>query len=139
MAPATPADTAMMQRLESTDEIPPEELNSKYVFFLTCIGKHFRPQCQNYGCTLADNSHFIFLFIRIIDIQAMTLPERMTMIRNSGVYVQSLTSLVDNLVGPTLQMLVDRDQYNKNLVSDGDVFLWGCFPTKRWEIDSASF
>ncbi|KAF9318097.1 hypothetical protein BG003_011822 [Podila horticola] len=82
MAPATPADTTLIsQRRESTDEIPPEELNSK-----------------------------------IIDIQAMTLPERMTMIRNSGVYVQSLTSLVDNLVGPTLQMLVDREQYNKQLL-----------------------
>ncbi|KAF9338345.1 BRCA1 BRCA2-containing complex, subunit 3 [Podila minutissima] len=82
MAPATPADTtATRQRLESTDEIPPEELNSK-----------------------------------IIDIQSMTLPERMTMIRNSGVYVQSLTSLVDNLVGPTLQMLVDREQYNQQLL-----------------------
>ncbi|KAG0360897.1 BRCA1 BRCA2-containing complex, subunit 3 [Podila minutissima] len=53
---------------------------------------------------------------KIIDIQAMTLPERMTMIRNSGVYVQSLTSLVDNLVGPTLQMLVDREQYNQQLL-----------------------
>ncbi|KAF9303384.1 BRCA1 BRCA2-containing complex, subunit 3 [Mortierella antarctica] len=83
MAPATPADTtATSQRLDSTDEIPPEELNSK-----------------------------------IIDIQAMTLPERMTMIRNSGVYVQSLTSLVDNLVGPTLQMLVDREQYNQQLLT----------------------
>ncbi|KAI9237220.1 hypothetical protein MVEG_08957 [Podila verticillata NRRL 6337] len=81
MTPATPADTTMTQRLESTDEIPPEALNSK-----------------------------------IIDLQVMTLPERMTMIRNSGVYVQSLTSLVDNLVGPTLQMLVDRDQYNQKLL-----------------------
>ncbi|KAG0096763.1 BRCA1 BRCA2-containing complex, subunit 3 [Podila epicladia] len=82
MVPATPADTTMTsQHLGSTDEIPPEELNSK-----------------------------------IIDIQAMTLPERMTMIRNSGVYVQSLTSLVDNLVGPTLQMLVDREQYNQQLL-----------------------
>ncbi|KAG0040161.1 BRCA1 BRCA2-containing complex, subunit 3 [Podila clonocystis] len=82
MAPATAADsTTTSQRRGSTDEIPPEELNSK-----------------------------------IIDIHAMTLPERMTMIRNSGVYVQSLTSLVDNLVGPTLQMLVDREQYNQQLL-----------------------
>ena len=47
----------------------------------------------------------------------MSLPDRMALIRNSGVYVQSLSSLVDNLVGPTLQMLVDREQYNKSLVS----------------------
>ncbi|KAF9917933.1 BRCA1 BRCA2-containing complex, subunit 3 [Lobosporangium transversale] len=48
--------------------------------------------------------------------KAMSLPERMTLIRNSGVYVQSLASLVDNLVGPTLQMLVDREQYNQSLL-----------------------
>ncbi|KAF9586546.1 hypothetical protein BGW38_002543 [Lunasporangiospora selenospora] len=46
----------------------------------------------------------------------MSLPDRMTLVRNSGVYVQSLASLVDNLMGPTLQMLVDRDHYNKSLL-----------------------
>ncbi|KAF9363808.1 BRCA1 BRCA2-containing complex, subunit 3 [Mortierella sp. NVP85] len=65
----------------SVDDIPTEQLSSKY-----------------------------------INQRAMTLPDRMTMIRNSGVYVQSLTSLVDNLVGPTLQMLVDREQYNQSLL-----------------------
>ncbi|KAF9414360.1 BRCA1 BRCA2-containing complex, subunit 3 [Podila epigama] len=53
---------------------------------------------------------------KLIDLPAMTLPERMTMIRNSGVYVKSLTSLVDNLVGPTMQMLVDREEYNNSLI-----------------------
>ncbi|KAI1292958.1 BRCA1 BRCA2-containing complex, subunit 3 [Mortierella claussenii] len=48
--------------------------------------------------------------------RTMSLPERMTLIRNSGVYVQSLSSLVDNLVGPTLQMMVDREQYNQALL-----------------------
>ncbi|KAF9172236.1 BRCA1 BRCA2-containing complex, subunit 3 [Mortierella sp. AD010] len=48
--------------------------------------------------------------------KTMSIPDRMTFIRNSGVYVQSLSSLVDNLVGPTLQMLVDREQYNQSLV-----------------------
>ncbi|KAF9439352.1 BRCA1 BRCA2-containing complex, subunit 3 [Entomortierella beljakovae] len=47
---------------------------------------------------------------------SMSMPERMTFIRNSGVYVQSLSSLVDNLVGPTLQMLVDREQYNQSVL-----------------------
>ncbi|KAF9977106.1 Enzyme that catalyzes the fourth step in the histidine pathway [Actinomortierella ambigua] len=47
-----------------------------------------------------------------IDADAMTLPDKMTWIRNSGVYVQSLASLMDNLVGPTLQTLVEREQYN---------------------------
>ncbi|KAF9115848.1 BRCA1 BRCA2-containing complex, subunit 3 [Mortierella sp. AM989] len=48
--------------------------------------------------------------------KTMSMPDRMTFIRNSGVYVQSLSSLVDNLVGPTLQMLVDREQYNQSLL-----------------------
>lgn len=52
----------------------------------------------------------------MINHKAMSLPDRMTLIRNSGVYVQSLSSLVDNLVGPTLQMLVDREQYNQSMV-----------------------
>ena len=52
----------------------------------------------------------------MINHRAMSLPDRMTLIRNSGVYVQSLSSLVDNLVGPTLQMLVDREQYNQSVV-----------------------
>lgn len=52
----------------------------------------------------------------MINHRAMSLPDRMTLIRNSGVYVQSLSSLVDNLVGPTLQMLVDREQYNQSMV-----------------------
>ncbi|KAF9345888.1 hypothetical protein BGX26_002633 [Mortierella sp. AD094] len=49
--------------------------------------------------------------------KSMSIPDRMTFIRNSGVYVQSLSSLVDNLVGPTLQMLVDREQYNQSLAA----------------------
>ncbi|KAF9982110.1 BRCA1 BRCA2-containing complex, subunit 3 [Modicella reniformis] len=65
----------------SMDDIPTEQLNSRY-----------------------------------INQRAMTLPDRMTLIRNSGVYIQSLSSLVDNLVGPTLQMLVDREQYNQSLL-----------------------
>ncbi|KAG0238592.1 hypothetical protein BGW42_004354 [Actinomortierella wolfii] len=40
----------------------------------------------------------------------------MTWIRNSGVYVQSLASLMDNLVGPTLQTLVEREQYNLDMI-----------------------
>ncbi|KAG0245353.1 BRCA1 BRCA2-containing complex, subunit 3 [Mortierella sp. GBA43] len=55
---------------------------------------------------------------KYINLKSMSLPDRMTLIRNSGVYVQSLTSLVDNLVGPTLQMLVDREQYNKSLLDE---------------------
>ncbi|KAG0264055.1 BRCA1 BRCA2-containing complex, subunit 3 [Actinomortierella ambigua] len=47
-----------------------------------------------------------------IDADAMSLPDKMTWIRNSGVYVQSLASLMDNLVGPTMQTLVEREQYN---------------------------
>lgn len=120
MAPATPADTtATSQRFDSTDEIPPEELSSKYVL-LAKKSNYFCPSLQTNS-----NNHprFFFFSTRIIDIQAMTLPERMTMIRNSGVYVQSLTSLVDNLVGPTLQMLVDREQYNQQLVSAWMSFL----------------
>lgn len=61
----------------------------------------------------------ILIFVvarRMINHKAMSLPDRMTLIRNSGVYVQSLSSLVDNLVGPTLQMLVDREQYNQSMV-----------------------
>ncbi|KAG0303596.1 BRCA1 BRCA2-containing complex, subunit 3 [Dissophora globulifera] len=65
----------------SMDDIPQEELSTKY-----------------------------------INHRTMSLPDRMTLIRNSGVYVQSLSSLVDNLVGPTLQMLVDREQYNQSLL-----------------------
>ncbi|KAG0367972.1 JAB1/Mov34/MPN/PAD-1 ubiquitin protease-domain-containing protein [Gamsiella multidivaricata] len=65
----------------SMDDIPAEELSTKY-----------------------------------INQKTMSLPDRMTLIRNSGVYVQSLSSLVDNLVGPTLQMLVDRQQYNLSLL-----------------------
>ncbi|KAG0281508.1 Enzyme that catalyzes the fourth step in the histidine pathway [Linnemannia exigua] len=53
---------------------------------------------------------------KMINHHAMSLPDRMTLIRNSGVYVQSLSSLVDNLVGPTLQMLVDREQYNQSML-----------------------
>ncbi|KAF9900144.1 BRCA1 BRCA2-containing complex, subunit 3 [Linnemannia zychae] len=53
---------------------------------------------------------------KLINHKAMSLPDRMTLIRNSGVYVQSLSSLVDNLVGPTLQMLVDREQYNQSML-----------------------
>ncbi|KAG9067951.1 Enzyme that catalyzes the fourth step in the histidine pathway [Linnemannia hyalina] len=53
---------------------------------------------------------------KMINHRAMSLPDRMTLIRNSGVYVQSLSSLVDNLVGPTLQMLVDREQYNQSML-----------------------
>ncbi|KAG0375867.1 BRCA1 BRCA2-containing complex, subunit 3 [Mortierella sp. AD032] len=53
---------------------------------------------------------------KMINHKAMSLPDRMTLIRNSGVYVQSLSSLVDNLVGPTLQMLVDREQYNQSML-----------------------
>ncbi|KAF9091758.1 BRCA1 BRCA2-containing complex, subunit 3 [Mortierella sp. AD031] len=53
---------------------------------------------------------------KMINHKAMSLPDRMTLIRNSGVYVQSLSSLVDNLVGPTLQMLVDREQYNQAML-----------------------
>ncbi|KAI8597117.1 JAB1/Mov34/MPN/PAD-1 ubiquitin protease-domain-containing protein [Dissophora ornata] len=56
------------------------------------------------------------LSTKYINQRAMSLPDRMTLIRNSGVYVQSLSSLVDNLVGPTLQMLVDREQYNQSLL-----------------------
>ncbi|KAF9966738.1 BRCA1 BRCA2-containing complex, subunit 3 [Mortierella alpina] len=51
-----------------------------------------------------------------LNTKTMSLPDRMTLIRNSGVYVQALSSLVDNLVGPTLQMLVDREQYNQSLL-----------------------
>ncbi|KAG0228231.1 Enzyme that catalyzes the fourth step in the histidine pathway [Actinomortierella wolfii] len=51
-----------------------------------------------------------------IDADAMSLPDRMTWIRNSGVYVQSLASLMDNLVGPTLQTLVEREQYNLDMI-----------------------
>jgi hypothetical protein len=71
---------------------------------------------SDFLCIHGSVSHFV----RYINQRAMTLPDRMTMIRNSGVYVQSLTSLVDNLVGPTLQMLVDREQYNQSLVSAMD-------------------
>ncbi|GJJ72205.1 BRCA1/BRCA2-containing complex subunit 3 [Entomortierella parvispora] len=53
---------------------------------------------------------------KLFNETSMSLPDRMTLIRNSGVYVQSLSSLVDNLVGPTLQMLVDREQYNQSLL-----------------------
>ncbi|KAF9119148.1 Enzyme that catalyzes the fourth step in the histidine pathway [Mortierella sp. 14UC] len=53
---------------------------------------------------------------KMVNHKAMSLPDRMTLIRNSGVYVQSLSSLVDNLVGPTLQMLVDREQYNQSML-----------------------
>ncbi|KAF9947645.1 BRCA1 BRCA2-containing complex, subunit 3 [Mortierella alpina] len=53
---------------------------------------------------------------KFINTRSMSLPDRMTLIRNSGVYVQALSSLVDNLVGPTLQMLVDREQYNQSLL-----------------------
>ncbi|KAF9927072.1 BRCA1 BRCA2-containing complex, subunit 3 [Mortierella alpina] len=53
---------------------------------------------------------------KFINTGTMSLPDRMTLIRNSGVYVQALSSLVDNLVGPTLQMLVDREQYNQSLL-----------------------
>ncbi|KAK3847737.1 MAG: JAB1/Mov34/MPN/PAD-1 ubiquitin protease-domain-containing protein [Linnemannia gamsii] len=53
---------------------------------------------------------------KMINHKAMSLPDQMTLIRNSGVYVQSLSSLVDNLVGPTLQMLVDREQYNQSML-----------------------
>ncbi|KAG0317607.1 BRCA1 BRCA2-containing complex, subunit 3 [Linnemannia gamsii] len=56
------------------------------------------------------------LSTKMINHKAMSLPDRMTLIRNSGVYVQSLSSLVDNLVGPTLQMLVDREQYNQSML-----------------------
>ncbi|KAF9181494.1 BRCA1 BRCA2-containing complex, subunit 3 [Haplosporangium sp. Z 767] len=56
------------------------------------------------------------LSTKFINQRAMSLPDRMTLIRNSGVYVQSLSSLVDNLVGPTLQVLVDREQYNQSLL-----------------------
>ncbi|KAG0256497.1 BRCA1 BRCA2-containing complex, subunit 3 [Mortierella polycephala] len=56
------------------------------------------------------------LSTKFINHKAMSLPDRMTLIRNSGVYVQSLSSLVDNLVGPTLQVLVDREQYNQSLL-----------------------
>ncbi|KAF9572325.1 BRCA1 BRCA2-containing complex, subunit 3 [Mortierella alpina] len=80
-----PADESLVKRNKSDrgpmDDIPAEELNTKY-----------------------------------INTKTMSLPDRMTLIRNSGVYVQALSSLVDNLVGPTLQMLVDREQYNQSLL-----------------------
>ncbi|KAG0052682.1 BRCA1 BRCA2-containing complex, subunit 3 [Gryganskiella cystojenkinii] len=53
---------------------------------------------------------------KLINTNTMSLPDRMTLVRNSGVYIQSLSSLVDNLVGPTLQMLVDREQYNQSML-----------------------
>jgi hypothetical protein len=72
----------------------------------------------------------------MINHKAMSLPDRMTLIRNSGVYVQSLSSLVDNLVGPTLQMLVDREQYNQSMVCFAlcfDLFR-GIFFTFEWRV-----